>query len=66
MATIELSRQEIWTILCWVGDPAEDNIIHNYNSEEASVVRKLKAALPEEEQRFRERAAAPKSRKPPE
>lgn len=66
MATIELSRQEIWTILCWAGDPAEDNIIHNYNSEEASVVRKLKAALTEEEQRFRERAATAKSKKHPE
>ena len=49
MATIELSRQEIWTILCWDGDPVEGNIIHNYNSEEASLVRKLREALAKEE-----------------
>ena len=60
MARIELSRQEIWTVLCWAGDPAEEKVPQSYNTEEASVIRKLRRALDEENERLKERAAANK------
>ena len=58
MAQIELSRQEIWTILCWAGDPAEEKAPQSYNTEEASVIRKLRIAMEEENERLKARIAA--------
>lgn len=59
MATIELTRQEIWTILCWAGDEGDSDIMPSfYNQEEASALRKLRAALTEENARFDARTDA--------
>lgn len=59
MAHIELSRQEIWTILCWAGDEGDsDKMPDFYNQEEASAFRKLRAALAEENARFEEKTKA--------
>jgi len=53
MASVELTRQEIWTILCWAGDEGDSERMPGfYNQEEASVLRKLRAALTEENARF--------------
>ena len=56
MATIKLTRQEIWTILCWAGDPVSDEMLGSYNIEEASVIRKLQSALAEEDARLKAKA----------
>ena len=53
MVTIELTRQEIWTILCWVGDPGNDEMLQSYNIEEASVIHKLRSALAGEDARLK-------------
>ncbi len=58
MVSIELSRQEIWTILCWAGDPKEEIMPHSYNTEEASVIRKLRAAMDQENLKLKEMTAA--------
>jgi hypothetical protein len=59
MAQIELTRQEIWTILCWAGDEGDsDRMPQFYNEEEASVLRKLRTALAEETARIMARADA--------
>lgn len=58
MATIKLTRQEIWTILCWVGDPGSDGMLAGYNIEEASVIQKLQSALAEEDDRLKAKAEA--------
>ena len=58
MAHIELSRQEIWTILCWAGDPKEEKVPQSYNTEEASVIRKLRSAMAEENIRLKQKTEA--------
>lgn len=59
MAVVELTRQEIWTILCWAGDfTGDEGELPSYNMEEASIVSKLQIAMAEEDARLKARAAA--------
>jgi hypothetical protein len=63
MAHLELTRQEIWTILCWASDEGDsDKMPSFYNQEEASALRKLRIALAEEDARLRDKADAYRQR----
>ena len=63
MAKLELTRQEIWTILCWAGDEGEsDRMPHFYTQEEASALHKLRAAYEEENAKLRAKIEAVRER----
>ena len=63
MAKLELTRQEIWTILCWAGDEGDSDIMpHFYTQEEASAQRKLRTAYREEKAKLSAKIEAVRER----
>lgn len=63
MAKVELTRQEIWTILCWAGDEGEsDKMPQFYTEEEASALRKLRTAYAEEKSKLSAKIEAVRER----
>jgi hypothetical protein len=63
MAKLELTRQEIWTILCWAGDEGDsDKMPQFYTQEEASALRKLRTAYREEKAKLRAKIEAVRER----
>ncbi|MBI4550906.1 MAG: hypothetical protein HY710_01435 [Candidatus Latescibacteria bacterium] len=57
MTVVELTRQEIWTILCWAG-AGNGEELESYNLEEASILRKLRLALAVEDARLKAQTEA--------
>ena len=63
MAKLELTRQEIWTILCWAGDEGDrDKMPQFYTQEEASALRKLRTSYREEKAKLRAKIEAVRER----
>ena len=63
MAKLELTRQEIWTILCWAGYEGEsDKMPPYYTEEEASTLHKLRVAYREEKSKLQAKIEAVRER----